>query len=86
MTLECCAMQEWVTEEWTCIEIVRVNVHQSFNFYGCLLAQDTLAQDLPIQYQLDLMADHLCQLCITWQPEIAPIPYGEFLPSWRPSE
>lgn len=49
--------------------------------------QIVVANDSAILYQLDLAVEHLCRLCVTWQPKIAPIPCPKALPSsWGPLE
>ena len=49
--------------------------------------QIVVANDSAILYQLDLTEEHLCWLCVMWQPKIAPIPCPKALPSsWGPSE
>ena len=51
------------------------------------LTQIVAANDLAAFYQLDLAVEHLCQLCVMWQPKITPIPCPKVLPSsWGPSE
>ena len=51
------------------------------------LTQIVAANDLAALYQLDLAVEHLCQLCVRWQPKITPIPCPKVLPSsWGPSE
>ena len=49
--------------------------------------QIVVANDSAILNQLDLAVEHLCWLCVTWQPNIVPIPCPKALPSsWGPLE
>lgn len=85
---ERCSMQEWFTEEWTCVKIAKNAERTSLvQISRSMLIRDMLAHDSAMQYQLDLAAENLCRLCVTWQSKIAPIPCAKPLPScWGPTE
>lgn len=45
-----------------------------------------LGQDSDLAYQFQLRAMELCRLCVIWERQVQPIPGGEDLNSWGPSE
>jgi hypothetical protein len=82
------ALQEWMQEEW---QVVQTAKDIAGMFYNCAFLFFTLKSLLILDdnedliYQLDLHAKELCQLCVTWQSKLRPIPTDadEF---WGPSK
>ncbi|KAG6849562.1 hypothetical protein H0H93_007407 [Arthromyces matolae] len=70
LSKERCSIQEWLIEEWACLEI----------------AMQAARNDLPLLYQLQEHKEFLCVLCKQWQDNIGLIPtYFEMPDSWGPS-
>lgn len=86
---EKCAMQEWFSEEWRSVEIAKdAACELAIGFSNALaLIQENLASDAAMLYHLDLKAQSLCRLCVTWQAKIAPIRCPKLLDTcWGPTE
>ncbi|KAJ7608819.1 hypothetical protein DFH06DRAFT_1148714, partial [Mycena polygramma] len=71
---ECRALRYWLSEEWDAVA----------------LAKDVAREDegnAGLEHQLALRQQELCQLCVTWESAMRPIPFKkEGLPAWGPSD
>ena len=89
MGREHCALQEWMMGEWSCIDDAKkAACKHTFDIHNKLLLNaDYTATDPTTLYHLEIVSQHLCCLCVTWQSNVSPIPCPKPLPSsWGPSE
>jgi len=84
---ERCAMQEWMMEEWACVE---AGLQTSGDYNACYLSFVILtitADDQNIIYQLQKRAQYLCELCAAWQAKVRAVPSEHDIGDcWGPSE
>jgi hypothetical protein len=83
---ERCAMQEWMMEEWTCVDAT-IKFCAGKPHDKCISLPTTIfsLDDSALIYQLKRYADHLCRLCITWQAKVRSIDV-DMPQCWGPSE
>ena len=83
---ERCAMQEWMLEEWTCVDAtIKLCTGKPFQDVSIFFLSKVIFTDPELVYQLQHRARYLTRLCVTWQSKVRAI--GVNMPkSWGPSE
>jgi hypothetical protein len=79
------ALQQWMKEEWMCVQTC-IDIAGMFCCFAAVHLTDGIPDDDPdLQYQFRQRADHLKRLCVTWQTQLQPIDFV-LLQEWGPSE
>jgi hypothetical protein len=81
------ALQEWMQEEWKVVQKAKEIAGMFYVSALCITVLQGIisGDDEDLIYQLDLHAQELCQLCVTWRSKLRPIPtnMNEF---WGPPD